>query len=129
MLHLNDHIFTCVVDIETGNHYVYGQKKGYNRRVYLLYDGTHYDALAMTANPSLPEELDETVFDPENDVMQPLARQIAQEARQKRQFVNMSKCSAMCGVCQTGFAGQVINTLLPFSFAQSEVAQNYTISR
>lgn len=37
---------------------------GYSERVMLLYDGLHYDALAVAAFANAPEELDVTIYDP-----------------------------------------------------------------
>ncbi len=41
-----------------------GQDKGYKQRVYLLYDGLHYDALGLNPMPDGPEDFDITVFSP-----------------------------------------------------------------
>ncbi|CAN0530479.1 unnamed protein product, partial [Laminaria digitata] len=32
-----------VVDIQTNNAYSYGEERGLDRRVFLIYDGVHYD--------------------------------------------------------------------------------------
>lgn len=32
-----------VVDIQTNNAYSYGQELGFDRRIFLIYDGAHYD--------------------------------------------------------------------------------------
>lgn len=37
---------------------------GYSERVLLIYDGLHYDALAVAAFEGAPEELDVTMFPP-----------------------------------------------------------------
>eukprot|EP00955_Chlamydomonas_euryale_P029980 316285-Chlamydomonas_euryale.AAC.1 len=47
---------------------VYGQDAGYAERVMLLYDGLHYDALAVAAFEGAPEELDVTIFRPKGQV-------------------------------------------------------------
>jgi ubiquitin thioesterase OTU1 len=41
---------------------IYGQGSGYSERVMLLYDGLHYDALAVAAYDGAPEQLDVTVI-------------------------------------------------------------------
>jgi len=40
----------------------YGEQEGYEERVMLIYDGLHYDALAVAAFEGAPEELDITVL-------------------------------------------------------------------
>ncbi|KAG6535917.1 hypothetical protein ZIOFF_000948 [Zingiber officinale] len=38
------------------------QEKNYSERVMLIYDGLHYDALAMSPYDGVPEEFDQTIF-------------------------------------------------------------------
>lgn len=40
----------------------YGESEGYAERVLLIYDGLHYDAMAVAAFEGAPEELDITVL-------------------------------------------------------------------
>ena len=41
---------------------VYGQDAGYTERAMVIYDGLHYDALAVAAYPGAPESMDTTVL-------------------------------------------------------------------
>lgn len=36
-------VLITVVDIQTNNAYSYGEGEGYDRRVFVIYDGVHYD--------------------------------------------------------------------------------------
>jgi len=49
-------------DIQTENMYVYGETKNYKQRIFLLYDGIHYDCLCLTPIEGAPEEIDITIF-------------------------------------------------------------------
>lgn len=49
-------------DIQTKRVDTYGEGDGYSERVMLLYDGLHYDALAVAAYDGAPEALDVTVL-------------------------------------------------------------------
>lgn len=40
----------------------YGEQEGYTEYAMLIYDGLHYDALAVSAFEGAPEELDITVL-------------------------------------------------------------------
>ncbi|GIL68475.1 hypothetical protein Vafri_21747, partial [Volvox africanus] len=51
-------------DVQTKRCDVYGQDKGYEERALLMYDGLHYDAMAVAAFEGAPEELDVTMFRP-----------------------------------------------------------------
>ena len=48
-------------DIQTRRCDVYGQGEGYSEQAMLIYDGLHYDALAVAAFQDAPEELDVTI--------------------------------------------------------------------
>ncbi|KAG8069830.1 hypothetical protein GUJ93_ZPchr0006g42254 [Zizania palustris] len=49
-------------DIQTTRCDLYGQEKNYTERAMLIYDGLHYDALAMSPFEDAPEEFDQTIF-------------------------------------------------------------------
>lgn len=49
-------------DIQTKRCDRYGEQEGYEDRVMLIYDGLHYDALAVAAFDGAPEDLDITVL-------------------------------------------------------------------
>eukprot|EP00798_Chlamydomonas_sp_ICE-L_P022763 gene22763-29931_t len=51
-------------DISTQRCDLYGCVAGYSEQVMLLYDGLHYDAIAISAFDGAPEELDITIFEP-----------------------------------------------------------------
>ncbi|KAG6489149.1 hypothetical protein ZIOFF_050409 [Zingiber officinale] len=46
---------------------VYGQEKNYSERVMLIYDGLHYDELAMSPYDGAPEGFDQTIFSVRSD--------------------------------------------------------------
>jgi hypothetical protein len=50
-------------DIQTCRCDMYGSGDGYKRQCFLLYDGLHYDALAVEAYSGAPESADITVVD------------------------------------------------------------------
>ncbi|GFZ07422.1 OTU-like cysteine protease family protein [Actinidia rufa] len=54
-------------DIQTTRCDLYGQGKNYHERVMLIYDGLHYDALAMSPADGAPEEFDQTIFTVQKD--------------------------------------------------------------
>lgn len=74
----------AVSDVKSGRLDIYGQDKKYPRRVYLLYDGIHYDPLAFTFDLSLPKEADVTLFSPSDQRVQQQAQQLTTTERQVR---------------------------------------------
>ncbi|KAM0997504.1 hypothetical protein ACFX2I_007363 [Malus domestica] len=59
-------------DIQTTRCDLYGQEKKYSERVMLIYDGLHYDALAMSPFEGAPEEFDQTIFAVHNSSIGPV---------------------------------------------------------
>ncbi|KAJ3708418.1 hypothetical protein LUZ61_012123 [Rhynchospora tenuis] len=97
-------------DIQTTRCDLYGQEKKYNERVMLIYDGLHYDALAMTPFESAPEEFDQTIFpvDYKRSIgpAEELALNLVKDAHRKRSYTDTSNFTLRCGVCQIGVIGQ-----------------------
>ncbi|XP_052208236.1 OVARIAN TUMOR DOMAIN-containing deubiquitinating enzyme 2 isoform X2 [Diospyros lotus] len=97
-------------DIQTTRCDLYGQGKNYCERVMLIYDGLHYDALAMSPADGAPEEFDQTIFSVQKDgtigPAERLALSLAREQQRKRSYTDTANFSLRCGVCQIGVVGQ-----------------------
>ncbi|KXZ49583.1 hypothetical protein GPECTOR_20g439 [Gonium pectorale] len=96
-------------DIQTKRCDVYGQDKGYPDRCMLIYDGLHYDALAVAAFEGAPEELDVTLFRPdgrEGAAIMGAAAKLVAATHEARQFTDTANFTLRCGVCQIGLKGQ-----------------------
>ena len=75
----------------------------------LIYDGLHYDALAVAAFDGAPEDLDVTILDPNGrDGAAALegAARLVEAAHRARQFTNTNSFKLRCGVCQIGLKGE-----------------------
>jgi ubiquitin thioesterase OTU1 len=95
-------------DIQTQRCDVYGTGEGYSERVMLLYDGLHYDAMALTYEGA-PPDMDITIVPsagPEADAADAKARKVVAEAHQARQFTDTANFSLRCLVCQQGLVGE-----------------------
>ncbi|CAN6457604.1 unnamed protein product [Victoria cruziana] len=96
-------------DIQTTRCDLYGQDKNFEERVMLIYDGLHYDALAMSPYEDAPEEFDQTIFQVRNGTIgavEQLALNLVKEAQRKRNYTDTSNFTLRCGVCQIGIVGQ-----------------------
>ena len=85
---------------------VYGTEDKYKRRIMVIYDGIHYDALAFCFDPSLPEEMDVVQFSPKDSVVMERAKALCAEQHRARQFTDTSNFTLRCLVCQEGLVGQ-----------------------
>ena len=95
-------------DIQTERCDVYGQGEAYEERVMLLYDGLHYDALALNA-PGGGRGDDVTVvpsMGPAAEVADAKARALVAKAHAARQFTDTANFTLRCLVCQKGLVGE-----------------------
>ncbi|KAG6424225.1 hypothetical protein SASPL_114640 [Salvia splendens] len=97
-------------DIQTTRCDLYGQGKNFGERAMLIYDGLHYDALAMSPSDGAPEEFDQTIFAVQSDrsvgVIERLALNLVQDQQRKRSYTDTANFTLRCGVCQIGVVGQ-----------------------
>eukprot|EP00850_Spirogloea_muscicola_P019722 SM000197S05465 [mRNA] locus=s197:174516:176135:+ [translate_table: standard] len=97
-------------DVQTRRRDLYGEGKGYAERVMLIYDGLHYDALALSPFVGAPEEVDQTIFPVRSDrsigTVSVLAESVVVEAHRARQYTDTANFTLRCGVCQQGVKGQ-----------------------
>ncbi|GJX15576.1 ubiquitin thioesterase OTU1 [Tanacetum coccineum] len=97
-------------DIQTTRCDLYGQEKRYAERVMLIYDGLHYDSLAMSPADGAPEEFDQTIFAVTSDrtigTFESLALNLVKDQQRKRSYTDTANFTLRCGVCQIGVIGQ-----------------------
>ncbi len=103
------HVEVCAIDIFTKQRYCFGESSGFKRRAFLLYTGTHYDALTFTkkGKNSKDEDSDVCMLDlpiPQyiNDDIEKLVDQL----RALKQFTNLGNFNTQCCVCYKKFQGQ-----------------------
>ena len=100
----------AVHDVASERVDVYGTGAGYSRRALLIYDGLHYDALALAPGGSTsPERDDVTTFDVADPALPSImkaAASVAAGLRAARQFTDTARFSLRCGVCGCGVVGE-----------------------
>ncbi|GMH35786.1 hypothetical protein BSKO_03654 [Bryopsis sp. KO-2023] len=96
-------------DIKTTKCFIYGEDKGYAERVMLLYDGLHYDPLAVTLSARTSEDLDVTIFNPntpEGEKIMEGARNLVAKLNTTMQYTDTQGFTIRCGFCGRGFMGE-----------------------
>uniref|UniRef100_A0A7S2TGW4 Ubiquitin thioesterase OTU n=1 Tax=Lotharella oceanica TaxID=641309 RepID=A0A7S2TGW4_9EUKA len=88
------------VDVMTLKPYIYSEGKGYKMRVYLVYNGIHYDVVSGTRDGASTCQ-----FSPSDTEALAKAIEIAREARAKKQFVDVATFTLKCADCDTGLKG------------------------
>ncbi|XP_064547438.1 ubiquitin thioesterase Otu1 isoform X2 [Drosophila montana] len=92
-----------VVDIQNAIINRFGEDKNFGLRVFLLFDGIHYDPLYMETSQSAAPA---TIFPVEELGVYQQAEQLANEAKSSRQFTNVDKFNLRCLQCDLLLVGQ-----------------------
>ena len=96
----------CAVDIGNLLISVFGDHQNYSERIYVLYDGIHYDILVRNISEDMDTEMDITVFNPNDKYAYEGALALAKELKAKKQFTNTTQFTIQCGVCYEKFKGE-----------------------
>lgn len=95
------------VDIETGLLYKYGELFNYNQRIYVLYDGIHYDALYRGKDDKCKKEERITIFKPETkEYDEYCIKELSKKLKDQKKFINLEGCEIKCLICNIGLHGQ-----------------------
>ncbi|XP_044757088.1 ubiquitin thioesterase OTU1 [Coccinella septempunctata] len=94
----------AVVDTMNGIINRFGEDQKYPVRVYLMFDGIHYDPLYME---SFKDGDIKTMFQSEDEATLKHAEQLAREAKSSRQFTDVDNFTLKCLVCGILLRGQV----------------------
>ena len=98
-------------DIQTERCDVYGQDKGYDSRIMVLYDGLHYDALVLNPSPLGSDDSKDITRVSTSDAsrldgVDAKARAFVKGQHDARSFTDTANFSLRCLVCQCGLKGQ-----------------------
>ena len=93
------------VDVQTGRVDLFGSEAA-RERVYVMYSGIHYDALALSAGPSFPPDCDITRFDPNDSLAEIEAKHLAGEARKRHMYTDLARFTLKCSVCKEALVGE-----------------------
>ncbi|KAL4437852.1 hypothetical protein ABPG74_001023 [Tetrahymena malaccensis] len=95
-----------VINIQTGKAEHFGQDLKTNDRIFLLYDGIHYDILCRNISEDMPEEYNVCVFEKNDMYAYEGCLVLAKQFKEKKQFTDVSSFTLQCGICLKGFTGQ-----------------------
>ncbi|KAL4161549.1 hypothetical protein PRNP1_002103 [Phytophthora ramorum] len=95
-----------VFDVTSMSRLCYGEDQGFTQRMFLLYDGIHYDLVVETPSTTASERQDVTLFAINDFTKVERASEVAVEAHQKHEFTDVSRFSIICLVCRSTFVGQ-----------------------
>ena len=94
-------------DIQTCRVDRYGEGSGFSERCWLMYDGLHYDALAVAPSADAPEEFDTTQFPVAHSDIDDAAADLVKKHHDAHRFTDTASFSLRCLVCRAGLKGQI----------------------
>lgn len=89
------------IDVKTSRCDTYGEDKNYDKRIFLLYNGEHYDPLVMNYDISADPLTDITIFDANDDNTFALIQSLVLEYKNIGDFVEYN--SLKCDSCSEKF--------------------------
>lgn len=95
----------CVVDIRTSRIDRFGEDCSYPVRVFIIYDGIHFDPLYLETIVNGKAQV-QTRFSTEDDIVMMQATELALDARRSHQFTDVANFKLKCLVCQQPLKGQ-----------------------
>jgi len=104
---LTKHYGIEIAVIDTSNAIInrFGEDQNYEYRVFLIFDGIHYDPLYReTFEDGAPIQ---TMFSTKNEKVLHEAEELAREAKASRQFTDVNRFTLKCIECNTYLQGQV----------------------
>jgi len=90
------------VDVQSGRIDRFGEGNKYSNRVFVMYDGIHYDPMALEENGTITK----TVFPTSDPTFQTMALEVAETLKKNRQFTDLTGFALRCMVCSTPLKGQ-----------------------
>ncbi|KAI9030933.1 hypothetical protein CLU79DRAFT_732094 [Phycomyces nitens] len=93
------------IDVQTGRVDRFGEGS-YPERVFILYSGIHYDALAMSPTIDSPLDFDQTRFPIGDESAFKAAQAVATALRQGHQYTDIANFTLRCQDCKKGLVGE-----------------------
>lgn len=91
----------CTFDIQSLKRHCFGESIDYQDRVYLLYNGTHYDALVMSMDKALSTDFDITKFSPNDNSIAEKFYKLVVELHSNGQYTALANLILLCNDCNT----------------------------
>jgi len=85
---------------------IFGEGSGYSKRIYVLYDGVHYDVLAQNPNGVSGTQTDDvTIFNPNDNLAFTQAASICENHSKQKKFTNIYTYRIKCNTCKSEMRG------------------------
>ena len=93
------------LDVINGIGNCFGENDGYGKRVYVIFDGIHYDAIAISPIEE-EKELDLVEFKPWDQPVEKMALDYLRKEKRAGNYTDTQKFQILCQQCQTILVGE-----------------------
>jgi len=95
----------CSVDVKTNRIDRFGEGK-YKEMVFLVYNGIHYDAVALKPFEEAPEEYERTIFESNEEYLVGALKALGENLKKNKLFTDTANFKLKCGVCNKVLIGE-----------------------
>jgi ubiquitin thioesterase OTU1 len=99
-----------VIDVETNRIDIFGEDQDYDKIIYVVYNGIHYDPLVIH-DDTMEQKNDITIFQSSDITIQTIFRNYIKQFNLTGDYVNLSKlCLLTCVECKEMFHNEILAT-------------------
>lgn len=95
----------CSLDVKTNRIDRFGEGK-YKEMVFLIYNGIHYDAVALKPFEEAPEEYERTIFESNEEYLIGALKALGENLKKNKLFTDTSNFNLRCGICNKALIGE-----------------------
>lgn len=96
------------IDVQSGRVDIFGENKNYEKRIYVVYNGVHYDPLVCNEDETSDSETDLTIFNSNNDEKLIMFKDYVESIRSKGEYIDTSNISKyVCNICQNTYDSEI----------------------
>jgi ubiquitin thioesterase OTU1 len=101
----------AIVDVQTNRIDLFGQDKNYENRIYILYNGIHYDPLVINFDENADSDSDLTIFKSKDNQYIEIFKNFVKKFTDENDFVDISKMMSLeCQDCKKKFLNEEFAT-------------------
>ena len=97
------------MDVQSGRVDIFGETKNYDKRIYIVYNGVHYDPLVYNENESSGHDTDLTIFNSNDDTKLIMFKDYVESIRNKFDFIS-NNLKFLCKVCNNLYNSEITIT-------------------
>jgi len=97
----------AIVDVQTNRIDLFGQDKNYENRIYILYNGIHYDPLVINFDENADSDSDLTIFKSKDNQYMEIFKNFVKKFTDENDYIDIGKMMSLeCQDCKEKFLNE-----------------------